>query len=307
MPCARSCSPTTAAIATAALPHTHRPLTAAVLVPPRALQRRPRAVDQQRAQIAVAALADAEQLRSTSRRVLPRHQTQPRRHLPTVAELRRVAHRRHQRCRRLLSHPRDRHQALARLQPSRRRLQLPKHLHPRVQVPQLVSSRSSVRPSTEPRPPGPPARAEQRASPLRRRNAVLQQKAMQLVALRGEMLRATAAPGARCTPVPPTSPPRSASTPTPPRSRPQRSFLFDFTYGLTNCGLISSASCPGHSACRAQWCAPPQLSIATTPAGSRLRCAQQAASPPGGSSVVRSVVSLAPSFWHEACRMTPFH
>ena len=42
------------------------------------------------------------------------------------------------------------------------------------------------------------------------------------------------------------------------------SFLFDFTYGFTNCGLSSTGRCPSRCARRAQWCAPPQLSIATT-------------------------------------------
>ena len=71
--------------------HTNRPPTATVLVPPCPLQCRADTVDQQRAQIAVAMLADAEQLRPTTRRVLPRHQPQPGGHLATVAERRRVA------------------------------------------------------------------------------------------------------------------------------------------------------------------------------------------------------------------------
>ena len=50
------------------------------------------------------------------------------------------------------------------------------------------------------------------------------------------------------------------------------SFLFDFTYGATNCGFIRTAPWPRRAARRAQWWAPPQASIATVhPGGSSAR------------------------------------
>ena len=67
-----------------------RPEATSIRSPYRDTQRRARAVDQQRANVAVAAFADTEQCRAPARRPLARHQPQPRRHLPPTTERRRV-------------------------------------------------------------------------------------------------------------------------------------------------------------------------------------------------------------------------
>jgi hypothetical protein len=80
--------------------HPAEPKASLVLLAMRLAEHGPCAVDHERAQVAVAALADAEQPGAAASRSLPRHEPQPCRELPAVAEACPVAHRGHQRRRR---------------------------------------------------------------------------------------------------------------------------------------------------------------------------------------------------------------
>src|SRR5439155_23032578 len=88
------------------------PLASSIRVAYHPAQRRPRSMDEEFAQIAIAAFANPQQARLTSSRVLAWHQTQPGSKLPAVFERAGIADGGHQGRRAQGPNPRDRHQPL---------------------------------------------------------------------------------------------------------------------------------------------------------------------------------------------------
>ena len=84
------------AVFAAALKQLPHPLAASVRLAPHPADRRPCAMHQELAQIAIAALADAEQALLPAGGMLARHQPQPGGKLPAVLERARIADRGHQ-------------------------------------------------------------------------------------------------------------------------------------------------------------------------------------------------------------------